>query len=303
MALAYILLAHKNPAQLSQLFEAIHAPEDFFVLHVDARAEPALHDFGRELCRLHGNVALLPSRPVLWGGAEMVHVQIEGMALALARSGAWHHCITLTGQDFPIKTREQILRRLAQRPEFSHVSWFDPLEVPLWSNARERISKYYFESAALDALFKVRFFGRRIRALLGWSRELPHVPFYRRRWPSFFRYLGGSNHVILSREAAQHVAHDPQARRIAKWLRHSAHADEIVFQSTLMNSGLSAKVENDPLREIDFPLHSPSPRIFTIEDLPRLLASPALFARKFDTAVDAAVLDALALSLKRPAGP
>ncbi|MBS0341882.1 MAG: hypothetical protein JSS56_15270 [Proteobacteria bacterium] len=293
MALAYVLLAHKNPAQLSQLFRAIHHPDDVFVLHVDVRADAQLHALCRQLCQQHGNVFMLPPRPVLWGGAEMVRVQIEGMAMALERSGQWSHCITLTGQDFPIKTREQIVARLAQQPELSHVGWFDPFEAKVWSNAKDRVSRYYIESARLEALLKIRFVGRRIRAMLGWRNSLPHIPFYRRQWPSNLRYLGGPNHVMLTREAAKYMAHDPQARQLADWLRHCAHADEIVFQTTLLNSPLAAKVDNDALREIDFALHSPSPRVFTIDDLPRLLASPALFARKFDTSVDASILAAL----------
>jgi hypothetical protein len=139
--------------------------------------------------------------------------------------------------------------------------------------------------------------------LCGWQNQLPWVPGWRRRRPDFFHYYGGANHVALNRAAARLVARDPAARRIRRWLRGAAHSDEIVFQSILLNSPLAPTLVNASLREIDFPAGSPHPRVFTRADLPRLLASAALFARKFDEAVDPGVCLTLAARLQVTSPP
>jgi hypothetical protein len=295
MSLAYVLLAHRHPAQVERLFRRIWHPEDTFVLHFDRRAPAALHALGRRLAAEHGNVVLLRPRAVLWGGAIMSEVQIEGMAAALRRDPAWTHAITITGQDYPLGNRETVLARLAAGR--SYLSWFDPLVAPFWKNARERMTRYHLDWPWLHRLLAVPGLGRRLRALLGWRNRLPYVPGYRRTWPDFFHYYGGSNHVILAREHADYLAHQPAALRIRRWLRGAAHANEIVFPSVLLGSPHAADLVNDYLRAIDFPdPTSPNPHTWRLADLPRLHAARqagALFARKFDQDLDAAVLDAL----------
>jgi len=125
---------------------------------------------------------------------------------------------------------------------------------------------------------------------------MPFVPGFRRASPHFFRYFGGSNHVILSRQAVRYVAFDPHARKLRRWLRWSGIPDESLFQSVLLNSPLASQVINDDRRAIYWEPGAPSPRTLTMEDLPRLREARAdgkLFARKFDVSVDADVIAAL----------
>lgn len=293
MSLAFLLLAHKNARQVARLFHAIHRPDDVVVLHFDRRAEPALHRLGRELASKHPNVILLPSHTILWGGARMASVQMAAMAAALRASDRWHHFINLTGQDFPIKPIADLDALLAAQPNANYVSWFDPVLRPLWSNARERLQRYYFEWPWLERVLRIPGFGRRFRKLMGWQNKLPHLPGYSREWPDF-RYYGGANHVILSRAGCTYLTTDPEAQRIIRWLKHAAHANEIVYQTVLLNSPLSPTIVNGHLREIDFPEHAPHPRTLRLKDFNWLTHSAGYFARKFDDNVDAEILDRLA---------
>ncbi|HWA86523.1 MAG TPA: beta-1,6-N-acetylglucosaminyltransferase [Opitutus sp.] len=301
MPLAILILAHKNPRQVARLFEVIHRPEDLIVLHFDRRAPRALHRLGRDLARRHPNVILLRPRVVLWGGYRMVGIQLEAIAAALRSPVAWTHFINLTGQDFPLRPIDEIATYLAARPAASFVSWFDPVFVSVWRDAHDRLARYYIEWPWLDRLLRVRGLGRHLRRLLRWENDLPHLTGYSRTWPDF-HYYGGANHVILSRAAGKYVCTSPAARAIARWLRHSSHANEILFQTALLNSPLAPTIVNTHLREIDFPPHAAHPRTFTTADLERLARSPHFFARKFDETVDARVLDALTRRLPPRAG-
>jgi hypothetical protein len=296
MSLAILILAHKNARQVARLFDVIHRPDDVILLHFERRAAAALHRLGRKLAAAHPNVILLRSRAVLWGGYRMVGVQLEAIAAARRRPEPWTHFINLTGQDFPLKPIAEISAYLAARPATSFVSWFDPVYQNYWSDARDRLARYYFEWPWLDRLLRVPGLGRRLRRLLRWENDLPHLTGYRRPWPDF-HYYGGANHVILSRAACDYLTTAPAAREIARWLKHAAHANEILFQTALLNSPLAPTIVNTHLREIDFPPHAPHPRTFTSADFERLARSPKFFARKFDETVDAGVLDRLARRL------
>ena len=228
----------------------------------------------------------------------MAAVQIEAMAAALRVSDRWHHFINLTGQDFPLKPIGELDSYLAAHPEANYVSWFDPLTTQFWGNAENRVTRYYLEWPWLERILRVRGVGRPLRQVLHWQNELPHLPGVNRKQPRF-HYYGGANHVILSRVGAKYVASDPDAQRIAHWLRHAAHANEMIFQTVMLNGPLASTIVNCHLREIDFPSGSPHPRTFISSDFERLVQSSRFFARKFDEAVDAEILDRLTEHLMR----
>jgi hypothetical protein len=292
MSLAYLILAHKNARQTARLFHAVYRPEHIILLHFDRRSDASLHALGQTLASRYPNVVVLPSRSVLWGGYEMAAVQLEAMRLALQRSSDWHHFINLSGQDFPIKSANELETFLRENPTANYVSWFDPVFKPLWGNARDRLDHYYLEWPWLNRILWWPWIGRRLRQLFRWEDHLPHIPFYRRAWPDF-RYYGGSNHVVLSHAGCEYLTQAPEARRITTWLKHSAHANEIIFQTVLLNSPLAATVVNTHLRLIEFLPNSPNPRTFRLEDFETLIQSKKFFARKFDEAVDSAILDRL----------
>ena len=77
-----------------------------------------------------------------------------------------------------------------------------------------------------------------------------------------------------------------------RFFEHVFVPDELFFQTIVMNSELRDTVENDDLRYLDWS-REPAPVVFTRADLPALLGSGQLFARKFDETVDSDVLDVL----------
>jgi Core-2/I-Branching enzyme len=300
MAIAYHILAHKNPAQVERLLRVLEHPDDVFVLHFDRRAPRALHTLGREWARTRAQVRVQTSRTVEWGGPKISELQIEAMALALGHAQPWTHFINLTGQDFPLCTRAQRMARLEPDLEKSYLSWFAPLETDHWNNARERLDRWHLHAAWLQRALRLPGIGRRVRALLGWTNRIPYLTGYRRNWAGLFRYFGGSNYVVLARAACRYLTTDSDALRIRRWLSHSAHPDEIVFQSVLQSGPLAGTLVNKDWREIDFPRHSPHPRLFREADFDRLTASANLFARKFDESVDSEILDRLEAHLAKP---
>jgi hypothetical protein len=115
----------------------------------------------------------------------------------------------------------------------------------------------------------------------------------RRRLPGGLWPYGGSAYWCLERTLV-HFVHGylHENPDYVRFFEHVFVPDELFFQTIIMNSELRDTVENDDLRYLDWS-REPAPVVFTRDDLPALLDSGQLFARKFDETVDSAVLDAL----------
>jgi hypothetical protein len=77
-----------------------------------------------------------------------------------------------------------------------------------------------------------------------------------------------------------------------RFFRHVLIPDELFFQTIVMNSPLRDSVENENLRYLDWS-REPAPAVLLESDLPALVSSHKLFARKFDERIDSTILDLL----------
>lgn len=294
MALAYCILAHKNPAQVARLLRAVWHPANLYLLHYEKRAPRDEHRALSRLAEEHPNVRILPPRVVLWGRYSQVAIQLKAISCLLHTDAPWTHFINLTGQDFPLKPQAAIMRELAAAGSTSFVSYFDPFDGTHWQNPTERLTRVHIDSALLEAVLRTPGFGRWARHYLGWSNQMPFVPLIRRQPPSSLKYIGGSNHVVLSREAASYICSDPKASETIRWLKWTGHPDESVYQCTLLNSRFSELTVNDDRRAVFWAKAGDlSPRTLALTDLQRLREARDagnLFARKFDLTVDEKVI-------------
>jgi hypothetical protein len=269
VSVGYIVSAYKNPEHLIRLVHRLHAGHDtIFVIHVDSKTDPGTFARMRDgLADLDG-VRFLPRHACHWGGFGHVRASLKGIE-ELVRSGdVPDHVVLLSGQDYPIKANAYIrdfLRRGEGKSFFMHF----PLPTDSWTHGGlDRLQRWHL----------------RYHRLHLW---LPRL----RRLPASMRVWGGSAYWIASRSAVQTI-HDFTASNpwYVRFFRHVDIPDEIFFQTILLNS-----TEAD--RCVDFRLHhtewsrNPAPAILLREDFPHLAASDCLFARKFDAAQDAEIID------------
>jgi hypothetical protein len=130
------------------------------------------------------------------------------------------------------------------------------------------------------------------RHLLGPRRLHVRLP-GRRSLPDGLAPYGGSPYWALARPVVEWLhsyVHDRPD--VVRFFEHVYIPDELFFQTTILSSEHAGAIVSDNLRYIDWQA-TPAPKILTTDDLPALLSSRALFARKFDTDVDTEVLDAL----------
>ncbi len=106
MRLGCIVLAYNLPGQLALLLETMRHPQVRLYLRVDKRKP--LAPFSAALGGL--DVMWLPRHPSRWGSAECVDAALEGLRAALADQCESGYFILISGQDFPLRPVDEIVR-------------------------------------------------------------------------------------------------------------------------------------------------------------------------------------------------
>jgi len=269
--IAYLILVHRYPEQFKRLFKAIYDPRNFYVIHVDKNSGPELIADVRHFLRNYVNTDLLPAKNALWGGYSLVDAELRGMARLLEMGKKWSHFINLSGQDFPLKTQAQISAYLND------------------NLGREFIKVLDQKSERPDTMPRVEKFALELKDKI--VRTAISRPFLRGAKP----YIG-NQWMIVSRVFCEFVCHDRRAARFKAFYRNTFIADEGFFQTVMMNTSMHGEIVSDDLRMIDWIPDGEiklRPRTYGMSDAAALLASPNLFARKFDMTADAGIFAAL----------
>jgi hypothetical protein len=99
----------------------------------------------------------------------------------------------------------------------------------------------------------------------------------------FPKIFGGSNYWNLTRTSLEYViAYTDAYPDFLHRLKYVFAAEEIYFQTILLNSIHSNKIVNDNLRYIDWTSGRGFPAFLDITDFPEIISSNNIFARKFN---------------------
>lgn len=280
MKLAYIISAYQYPEQLARLIHRLNADSTSFFVHVDKKTEDRVYREMVNGMRGRPNVRFLKRQTCDWGGFGHVAATLEGIAEIFRTSTRFDYVILLTGQDYPIKPNRHIFAFLERHRGKLFLEFF-PLPTDIWHN-RGRVG----------GMDRIEAWHWRV-----WRRHVRFPPSHRfpikRKFPQGFKPFGGSSYWCIPREGIQYIYElTTQNRTFTDFFRYVDVPDEIFFQTIVLNSPFRAMVVNDDLRYIDWKdPETGRPAILRTSDFEKLLASPKLFARKFDVRVDADVLD------------
>jgi hypothetical protein len=277
---AFLVIAHRGPAQLGRLSRRLLGPGTTVFLHVDARTpEPAFAAIAAALPR-DPRVTLLPRVPTPWSGWGPVEATLRGLAAVLESPA--QHVALMSGQDYPLRPPAAIAEFLAGHRDRSFMaSW--PMPSELYGRG--------------GGMFRLRYWHVPVRR----RRVRLPVP---RRYPPGIRPYGGSAFMVLDRASARAVLDFVRDRPdVVRFHRHVWAVDEHFIQTALRNSPRREAAIDENLWHLEFVPPGKHPRTFGAADFPRLAdaarhssesggpARAKLFARKFDAETDAAVLD------------
>jgi hypothetical protein len=272
MRIAYIVSAYKRPEQLARLVSHLGRSSSAIAVHVDAKTPR--REFDAMVAGADGvpGVHFLRRHRCYWGGFGHVRASLKGIEYFVESGVAFDYAVLLTGQDYPLLGADDLRRFFTAADGRSYLSHWRLPFAP-WG-----------ERGGLDRLEH--------RHLLGPGRVHLRLP-GRRDLPEGLQPFGGSPYWALARPVVEWL-HSFVERRpeVVRFFERVYIPDELFFQSVVLSSEHAGSIVNENLRYIDWQA-MPAPKILTTDDVPAMLASGALFARKFDTRVDGDVLDAL----------
>ncbi len=290
--IAYFILVHRYPSQFKRLFNAVYNSKNYYLIHIDKKANKSVHASVKLFLEDFTNASILKSQNVVWGGYSMVDIELKGIKKLLQLSKKWEFFVNLSGQDYPLKSQTDIRTYLKQNIGSSFLKITDQIQNR--PNTLNRIYNFFVESS--DG-----FIGK---------------PIKRSYLPEVIPYIGGQ-WKILSRDCCEFITTSPKVAKFRKFYKNTLIADESFFQTVLMNTKYIGKIVNDDKRAIIWIpdmgsiLRSKTflanttkeliasgeiklrPKTFTVSDYPYLSKSTALFARKFDETTDTTIFGLL----------
>jgi hypothetical protein len=298
---AYIVSAYRLPALLVRLVRRLQAPGTTTLIHVDARTDPATWRAMEEPLRELPHVVFLPRHPCHWGDFGHVRATLKGLRALLASGRPFDYVALLTGQDYPIRSNTEIRQTLSAAAGRVFMDWM-PVPNDAWADGLDRFEHRHFRIGGRRFAFPGTPFGR--TPLNGaWTRAARALRLYR-TMPAGLQPFGGSSYWMMPADCARYVDRFVQERPdVVSFFETVLIPDEMFVQSIVLNSPFRDRVTKNDLRWIDWSENVAHPRVLTVADYDKFVTSGALFARKFDPAVDAAVLDRIdALLDRREAG-
>jgi hypothetical protein len=296
VTVAYVVVSYRNPDQVLRLVSALREGPGAEVL---VRHNQRTSILPRAAVEERGAHVLDDGIDIDWGEFSYVRVLLAALEWSLDRLDPdW--IVVLSGQDYPLRPLAEVEAGLAEsgKDAFLAAAWELPTAERPGAPEEQFFLRYAYRHFAVPH-WMPRAPGA-FRPLI-YTREMPQglgkrLGVRRARLPfgPGRRCFVSADWLTLSARAARVVTETARRdRALMRHYRRSIVPSESLFATILMNDpGLD--VAGDGRRFLSFPKPgAPHPDVLTSADLDRLLDSGMDFARKFDTEVDAEVLDAL----------
>lgn len=321
--IAYLILAHHLPEQLTRLIHRLATSDTYFFVHVSKSTDDIEYNKMVEGVRDLPNVLFLKRQKTYWGG--ILFPVVEGIREIFKKKKLeFDYMFLLSGQDYPIKRNIYIANFLSKNNGKQFIHYFPIPRDKLieQSNGLGKGLVWEDERGGLDRIeyWHIRVFGRtfQIPGDKSSSRLKSFIRFFvvllapKRKFVKGFKPFGGSAWWCLTRECLAYI-HDfiNENPRFVDYFKYVNIPEEIFFQTIILSSPFRDSVVNDDLRCIDWSdggwhvqpwyrcpfkrgedlVWRAGPRIWRKEDFENLKNAKALIARKFDSRTDPEILD------------
>lgn len=294
MNIAYLISVHIDATQLQRLIEALHPDAEFFI-HIDKKTNSSPFAWH---CRQKKNVHFIPNRVnVRWGTLVEVEYQMALLRAAVDYPRHFNRIFFLSGMDYPLWSNQHITQWLEEQDGKEILQGICMNTDSLTKQQHD----LYTHRRPLFRMFSTRWnqrlsiLCRKALAGLGFRKSLSfHVGY------ETWNLYKGSAWWCISEELARYVLNCwTEKREIRKYFRDSFGQAETVVQTIAFNSPVWSPrcmlyrgsypglYRLTPLHYIDY---DPIVRVLTEEDLPAMMQSGKMFARKFRSGQSDAVI-------------
>jgi len=282
MTVVYLILAHNNPKQLQRLVKNLQAANVFVFIHIDKKTDEKPFV---ELLQHFKNVFFCDKRiSVNWAGFSIVEATVLLMESMLQQIEVPDYVHLLSGQDFPLRSPEQIENFLKRNYGHNFIE-FEPFPITDWNfGGMDRIEYNWF----IDNL--------------GYKRANELIKYQKpKKINSRITTYGGSQWWSLTGECVVWLFEQcRKGNEIYDFFKYTLIPDEMLFQTMLIHSPFKETLINTNVRKIDRFNLGPFSHIWLNNDIEILKKTPKFFARKFDEKEDETVLDELETFILQP---
>lgn len=286
MKKAYIIMAHKYPSQLHRLIDRLNDHSAHFFVHIDKKADinafKSLDDFGKK-------VTFIDRFDSRWGKTGIIMPLLAGLNAIKQSAILFDRIMVLSGQDYPIKSNEQIDYFFQNSPHSVFINFFPIPNLEKWPGTDRgglyRVDKYYFGNKWFEL-----FCSKTINLLAS------YIPRLRREIPLGMKPFTGSTWFFLDMYFLDYILEF--VRKHPEYLKFHSNtfvADELFVHMLIGNATdekLLSTVENIEKHFIIWESNQVAhPKIIVKSDFEQMLHSDSLFARKFDEKLDSEILD------------
>ena len=297
MALAYIILAHKNPLQLKRLLKSLsYECVDFFI-HIDKRVDKK-HFLDITTNNDISRFFWVDNVDSPWGSFGLVEAVLNALNDIINSNNYYDNIIVLSGQDYPIQKNKNITEYFKKNSHKSHVSYFECVYDPQqekWKNdiLIERLGKTILSIGKYNIRIKNDTL-LLIEKVLSLFYNGNRIVLAKRSQVE--RFFADSQWFSLSHHAADFIVkYVKNNQTYVNFFKKTYIPDEIFFQTILLNSkdhSIISNLVNSSLHYIDWTRPEIyHPMIFSQTDFANLVSSEKMFARKFDITICIRILD------------
>lgn len=301
MNLAYLISAHTDAPQLKRLIEALHPDAEFFV-HIDKKSD--IHPFQEAVSAK--NVHFIENRiDVRWGTLIEVEYQMALIKAAVEFPRHFDRIFFLSGMDYPLWSNEHITKWLEEQGNREilqgicmNTDAIQGAQRKQYTRSRPLFRTRYLSSSNNKWNQRLSILCRKALVALGYRKRLC-FKVGNETWDLY----KGSAWWCISEELAAYVLWMYQeCPEICRYFRDSFGQAETLIQTIAFNTPEWAKrciLSTGPYPGLDAltPLHyivyEPVIQTMELKDLPAMIESGRMFARKFRSGISDSVIAAL----------
>lgn len=286
---AYLIMAHADLELLIVLIELLDDERNDIYLHIDKKWK----DFEPSTLKTKASkLYILDQRiDVRWGHSSIIRAELLLFASAY-NEAVYSYYHLLSGADLPIKTQDYIHAFFAQHQGKEFMTFWQSEAGQADAQFKAQHYAFFMEYERIQpdilqrVVGKLRFVAQDVARILLGKRQHPWTIIKGANWVSIT-----NNVVRLLLDHAELLLHQ---------FRYTRNGDEIYKHSIVYSSTLREHIyswqdsDSAAMRLVNWDdTHVNSPAVYTISDLPKLLSSDMLFARKFSSQVDREVIEAI----------
>ena len=307
----YILLVHNNPAQLKRLIEKLDDGYSKFYIHVDKLSD--ISSFEKEFISFSNVKFILNRENGTWGGIGIVLGTLNAID-EIIKDKNKGHLILLSGQDYPLKSNEEINAYLLANKDVNFIDIAPIKEVfPQEWNKRMFYYKYNLSNQKGKYILVPTLFSKSILEIntlkviakiiihhkgFSFLKEVLSNLLKKRNVPTNINLKAGGQWWALTNETAKKIiTFSKENTELLDYFKYTVLPDEMYFQTVIhhfIENGHSINIKpmityvNWERKGCDLPV------TFISSDYDELISQKnKLFARKFNTNIDCTILDKL----------